>query len=307
MIELSKKEDWEVIHESQKMTSVSVVGGKDLASEHLPLKNKLLRSVKRRLGPDVLNRMSSYQDYLLWEVIFKRYLSDIQPGANVLEIGSAPGEFLVKFKQQYGGVPYGVDYSNTGVQLNRQVFIAHQIDPENVIQADFFSDELHERYKQAFDVVISIGFIEHFDDVDAVLEKHLSLLASGGHLIISIPNFRGVNKQLLRLFSRELISTHNLDIMRKQRFARLFQKPGLSPLFCAYYGTFNFYLFLTGKYSRLRFILTLFSKLQPVLNLLFRVVLKDRGLESRFFSPALLFIGKKTEACAAMDSDEPVK
>ena len=92
MIELSKKEDWEIIHQSRKMIAALAIGDKATASQPLPLTRRLLLRLKQRLGAEVIGRMSSYQDYLLWEVIFKRFLSDIRPGAKVLEIGSAPGD-----------------------------------------------------------------------------------------------------------------------------------------------------------------------------------------------------------------------
>jgi 2-polyprenyl-3-methyl-5-hydroxy-6-metoxy-1,4-benzoquinol methylase len=287
---LSKREDWEVIHGNHGADRDWTAPTETVT----PVRRRRLGpAVKWLIGPSLVGRMSSYEEYLLWQVLFKRWLTDIRPGAKVLEVGSAPGEFLVRFAATYGCVPYGVDYSETGVALNRQLFEAHGLDPRNVIHADFFSEDLIERYRLAFDVVISRGFIEHFDDVDAVLERHLSLLVEGGHLIVSIPNFTWVNKLLLGLFSRELLASHNFDVMRKERFAALFRRPGVAPLYCGYTGTFNFHLVVTGKVSRLGRLLGLCCALQPVLNLVFRAVLKERGLESRFFSPALVFIGRK--------------
>ena len=161
-------------------------------------------------------------------------------GLKVLEVGSAPGEHLVRLNKQYGFIPYGIEYSESGNELNREIFASNNIDPDNVIYADFFSDEVHERYKGAFDIVISRGFIEHFTDVRSVIEKHNNLLAEGGYLlIISIPNLNGVNYALGRFFHKELIPLHNLSIMRKQEFIELFDNQGLSTLFCDLLGTFN--------------------------------------------------------------------
>ena len=39
-----------------------------------------------------------------------------------------------------GCVPFGVDYSEPGIEANRQVFSAHRLDPNNVICADFFAE-----------------------------------------------------------------------------------------------------------------------------------------------------------------------
>jgi 2-polyprenyl-3-methyl-5-hydroxy-6-metoxy-1,4-benzoquinol methylase len=216
-------------------------------------------------------------------------------GAKVLEVGSAPGKFLVEFKQNYDCVPYGLEYSETGVELNRKVFSSHGINPDNVICADFFSNEFHEQYRERFDIVISRGFIEHFADVDNVIQEHLNLLKPGGHLIVSIPNVRGANYILTQLFYKELIPIHNLNIMRKKEFSKLFNNGRLSHLFCDYYGTFSFGLFYTKNDGPMRLVLDVCSRLQRLLNLIFRLILQDKGAESRLFSPHLLFIGKKIE------------
>jgi hypothetical protein len=126
-----------------------------------------------------------------------------------------------------------------------------------------------------------------------VIEKHMNLLSEGGYLIVSIPNFRGVNYALTSIFNKELIPLHNLDIMRKAEFLKLFDRADLLRLFCDYYGTFSFYLFYTKKDSPMRFALRLSYKLQPLLNLIFRLVLRKTGAEGELVSPYLLFIGRK--------------
>ena len=102
------------------------------------------------------------------------------PGAAVVEIGSAPGEHLVRLSETFGLVPYGIEYSAAGVEVNRAVFAARGLDPENVIQMDFFSDECLLSCRERFDVVVSRGFIEHFADAAQVVDRHLELLKPGG-------------------------------------------------------------------------------------------------------------------------------
>jgi len=60
-----------------------------------------------------------------------------------------------------------------------------------------------------------------------------------------------------------------------------------------YYGAFEFGLFNAKPGSRLQLLLRYCDKLQQMLNIVFRLVFRDRGLQSRFFSPYLLFIGRK--------------
>ncbi|MGA9771355.1 MAG: glycosyltransferase [Blastocatellia bacterium] len=291
---LTEKRFWDSTHQNEREDWNSTVRSKQAGRGLSASKSRIKTAIKAMLGKRVLDYVRSYEDYLLCEVIYKKYMPG-GSGLKVLEVGSAPGEHLVSLSKRYGFIPYGIEYSESGNELNREVFASNNIDPDNVIYADFFSDEVHERYKGAFDIVISRGFIEHFTDVRSVVEKHTNLLAEGGCLIISIPNLNGINYALGRFFHKELIPLHNLSIMRKQEFISLFDNQGLSPLFCDYYGTFNFGLFNTKRGTFQSLALSCCMKLQLILNIALRLLFKERGAESMSFSPSLMFIGKKTD------------
>jgi SAM-dependent methyltransferase len=250
-------------------------------------------SIKKFLGRSVLERISNYDDYLLTSVIMPRVLPDIR-GAHCVEIGSAPGEFIADFSKRYGCVPYGVEYSAVGVEVNRKVFEQNGFAPDNVIHTDFFSDEFLERYRNHFDGVLSRGFIEHFEDVKPVIDRHLDILKPGGFLIISVPNLRGFNYFLSRFFDEGSIPRHNLRIMSKNGYRALFHRADLQTLFCDYYGTFSFYLFTAGPSALRNKTLRACHKLQPALNFTFRTACGDRGMETAAFSPSLLYIGRKS-------------
>ena len=275
---LTEKEYWNSIYKPRV-----------LERQGHPLVGNLKSLVTRLFGERCLR---NYADYLLWDVIFGKYMPKTK-GAKVLEIGSAPGNNLVRLSQTFGFVPYGVEYTDSGVELNRRTFDLHNIDTENVIHADFFSDEFHKQYKGCFDIVFSVGFIEHFTDIEGTIEKHINLLTKGGYLIVIIPNLRGANHILGWIFHKEVISMINTDIMRKENFSEIFDNERLSMLFCDYCGTFNFGLFNTKRKSPLRFVLTFCAILQRVLNVVFYILFRNKGAESRLFSPYLIFIGVK--------------
>lgn len=236
-----------------------------------------------------------YSDYLLWDVMLKKYLPRTK-SARVLEVGSAPGDFLVRLHKKYGFIPYGVEHSEPGVVQNRKLFSLYNIDPDNVIHADFFDDKFHRRFRQYFDIVVSRGFIEHFTDVEGVIDKHLNLLADGGYLIVSIPNLsrRSIYGACSSLSDSERLDMHNLDIMSKQTFSELFDRRGLSALYCDYCGTLRLSLLASSDKFLLRLALSACHRLQVLLNPIFRLVLRDKGFESMRFSPFLLYIGLKT-------------
>ena len=278
MARLTQKEYWDSIHKAKaaKRKRYSVKGNLKILATRF-LENNFARS---------------YADYLLWDVIYKKFMPKIK-GAKVLEVGSAPGNNLVRLSKRFSFIPYGVEYSENGVELNRKTFISNNINPNNVIHADFLSDDFQKRYSSYFDIVLSAGFIEHFEDVRDIIEKHINLLTGDGYLIVSIPNLRGANYVWQWIFNRNLLSMHNLDIIQKRKFSRIFERVRLSTLFCDYYGTFNFGLFITKGGSALRLVLTSCKILQLILNIVFRLLFRKGGAESRLFSPYLLFIGMK--------------
>jgi glycosyltransferase involved in cell wall biosynthesis/SAM-dependent methyltransferase/peptidoglycan biosynthesis protein MviN/MurJ (putative lipid II flippase) len=288
--ELTGRRHWDSTH----LTEMEFWERKKKLKESSSLNDRLKTLIKKLLGKRLLEYMGSYEEHLLWNVIYQKYLP-IKAGGKVLEVGSAPGDFLVKLSETFDVVPYGIEYSENGADLNRQVFAENNLDPNNVIHGDFLSDEVHKRYESQFDMVISRGFIEHFTDAKFIVEKHLNLLARGGLLVISIPNIRGLNYLLAQIFHKELIAIHNLNIMQKQQFKELFDQSRVTPIFCDYYGTFNFGLINARQNTFLESVLGMCTKLQMILNLAFRFLLGDRGAESSLFSPSMIFIGIKRD------------
>ncbi len=252
-----------------------------------------LKALEKRLRRyPMLEYLRGYDDYQLWEVIYKEYMPR-GDRLRVLEIGSAPGAYLVRLHRAFGVVPFGVEYSDDGAQANRQKFFANDLDPNNVIHADFLSDAFQKAFRERFDVVVSRGFIEHFSDVQEVVDKHLRVLTPGGLLFVSVPNLRGVNYVLSWVFQRRLLPMHNLAIMEKEQFATLFELENVKPLFCGYYGVFNFGLFEAARYSPARPLLRLCKLFQLPLNAVFRVLFGGQPPEARYTSPYLLFVGRK--------------
>ena len=141
---------------------------------------------------------------------------------------------------------------------------------------------------------MSKGFIEHFDDVKSVIDRHMQLLKPGGYLIVTIPNLNGANYLLGWLFDEGAIPRHNVTIMRRTVYQELFERQDLEKLFCDYYGTFSFYLFTAGQSAIRQHLLRACHRVQPLLNLSMRSLFRDKGAETGVFSPFLLYIGRKS-------------
>lgn len=284
MSRLTEKDYWENLY--QEAPAVE-------AKSAQPPERK--RMLKRMLGPRVMDMLSAYDDYLLWHAVFPHFLPQGAAGLSVVEIGSAPGDFLVRFAQTLGAEPYGVEYTAHGAARNRQVFATAGYSGDNVIESDFFSDTFLAANAERFDIVVSRGFIEHFVDAPAVVERHVALLKEGGLLFILIPNLRGIYYPWTRQFNPDQLPLHNLDLMKAENFRKACAAPGLDILRCGHFGTFSFWMFTAPPEARLanRFI-RLLHIAQRGLNFLLRLIFGRNGCESAAFSPNLILVARKT-------------
>lgn len=155
-----------------------------------------------RLGlPSPLNIATANTRRLL-----RRY---VRAGHRVLEIGFAPGKQLAWVAAGLGAQVSGIDFSPPGIATARRLFSHLQLNGdlrcEDAFQTTF--------PKESFDVVYSLGVIEHFDDPAPLVRCHVDLLAPGGVAVIAIPNYGGLYGRLQRYFDPENLTIHNLSIM----------------------------------------------------------------------------------------------
>jgi SAM-dependent methyltransferase len=210
-----------------------------------------------------------------------------QRGQSVLEIGCAPGRVLKDFVLRFGCVPFGMDFSKPGVDRTHENFEQWGYPLENVTHADVFDSAFQTSVSGKYDIVVSGGFIEHFTDMRSVVNAHLAPLRPGGILIITIPNYRGLNYAMGCLTVRESYPLHNFEIMSLKRFRSLFALPELQTLFCGYIGGFDISIFDTGVQT---LFLKALRRAQTALNFGFRMVPPP---ELPWTSPCLMFVGKK--------------
>ncbi|MCL6472832.1 MAG: class I SAM-dependent methyltransferase [Firmicutes bacterium] len=114
-----------------------------------------------------------------------------------LEIGCAPGRWIVYFRKHFGYRCYGLEISDQGYKQTVENLCAANVDAR-IIQAD---------------VVFSDGFLEHFTDLQSIIEKLVSLVKPGGILISSIPNLTGLHKAFIALSKKKAhIFNHHYPI-----------------------------------------------------------------------------------------------
>jgi 2-polyprenyl-3-methyl-5-hydroxy-6-metoxy-1,4-benzoquinol methylase len=184
-------------------------------------------------------------------------------GKKFLEIGCARSSWLPYFGKEFGFKIYGIDYSEAGCGQAEELLLKGGVKGE-VICADFFSPPDH--FIEAFDVVISIGVVEHFQDTSECLRAFSRFLKAGGLLITNVPNLSGLNGMIQKIVNRPLFDIHvPLD---KDLLVYAHQANGLGMISCNYFIFVNFGVlnfenwkghFLYPVACRLRTLLNLFA------------------------------------------------
>ncbi|HAJ26443.1 MAG TPA: hypothetical protein DCG53_04230 [Syntrophus sp. (in: bacteria)] len=95
-------------------------------------------------------------------------------------------------------------------------------------------------------------------------------------------------------FNKPQLPLHNLSIMQLKEFRKLFKLHKLQEQWSGYTGTFNFWLFTAEDPGLiLKFFMRMMIVAQMAMNVIFRLVFRERGMETAWFSPNLLYVGKK--------------
>lgn len=156
-------------------------------------------------------------DRCLADMLAKR-LKSIEGSA--FEVGCAPGKWLAFMAKAFGMKANGIEYSEAGMQATRRNFAILGLPIDTILAGDFFKVEPEPK----FDLVMSFGFIEHFDDPDAVVARHAAWLKPGGTLVIGVPNFNGIYSSLQKILDPSILDKHNLQTMRLEYFRGLEQR-----------------------------------------------------------------------------------
>ncbi len=140
-------------------------------------------------------------------------------GARCLEVGAMPGSSLLFFAKERKYLCTGIDFApeirTLGSVFNQAGSAA------TFIHTDFLKWKTDLR----FDVVYSMGFVEHFDDFNIVIERHWNLVAPGGVMVLSLPVL-SLYQRCVRILLYErnywnsIKEAHNTSIMSVKALVR---------------------------------------------------------------------------------------
>jgi tRNA(1-methyladenosine) methyltransferase and related methyltransferases len=178
--------------------------------------------------------------------VLKRFAPK-HPGARIVELGGAPGGYLAYVARASGGEAYAIDISSVGCSKLKENFELLGISV-TVFCRDVLESDLSDIPR--FDLVYSLGLIEHFGDPLPMIRKHVELAKPGGVIVVGLPNLLGINKHVLRLTRPEMFSMHNLTTMDTRTWSRFEQAAGLEVLFRGYVGGWEPRMYAVRKPNR---------------------------------------------------------
>ena len=125
----------------------------------------------------------------------------------LLEVGCAKSTWLPYFAKEFGFEVCGLDYSPIGCEMATQITRLNKVDAK-IFCADLFAPPLD--MLGQFDVVVSFGVVEHFDDTSACLNSVSAFLKPGGIIITSIPNMTGLIGSIQKAVNKPVYNIHQL-------------------------------------------------------------------------------------------------
>jgi 2-polyprenyl-3-methyl-5-hydroxy-6-metoxy-1,4-benzoquinol methylase len=159
-------------------------------------------------------------------------------GEKCIEIGCCPGRYIPMMSEA-GYTVSGVDLTPEVTSLLPDWLRQQGCSIDSFVRADF---RLHD-FADTYDLVYSVGFLEHFEDWQSVLAKHAQLVSPGGWLMLSVPNFRGPFQRWPRWYlDKENFYRHNLQAMQPQKWAGMLRSLEMQVIEYRHFGGFDFWV-----------------------------------------------------------------
>lgn len=156
-----------------------------------------------------------------------------------IELGGFPGYYAVFLKKYFNLDVTLLDYF-VHQPVTNSLLKANDLKESDIhiIETDLFSYTP----EQQFDLVLSCGLIEHFNDTADIINRHIAFVKPGGTLFITLPNFKALNGWFQKSFDRENYDKHNIDCMDPKLLEGICLNAGLQVVQSRYFGHFSLWL-----------------------------------------------------------------
>ncbi len=203
-----------------------------------------------------------------------------------IELGGFPGYYAIYLKKHLKVNATLFDYYvHPGIL--KEVLRVNGLQKEDigVIEADIFQHATEKKY----DLVLSCGLIEHFEDTKDIIGRHLEFLKPAGTLFITLPNFTGVNGWVQKTFDPENYEKHNIRSMDPQLLKKIAIELGLKEVTTGFYGGFSTWLENKEKKPALT------RALLKCIWIAGKIPAKLFRFESKLLSPYIVLQAKKAQ------------
>jgi len=214
--------------------------------------------------------------------------------STLLEAGAGSSAWLPFLAEEYGLTVSGLDYSEPGCVICEENLKIQNIGYDEVLCTDIFKWQGDKKY----DIIISLGLVEHFENPAGILEIAREHLNRGGLIITVIPNLMGLSGWLTRIFLPDVYDIHMK--LTREDLLEMHEKTGFRCIRTDYTGFFypmiipwsvkeTGFLFRPG--TRLRKITMKILELTNAVITKLLIGLKVK-MSSRLFSPVIICIAK---------------
>jgi len=204
---------------------------------------------------------------------------------NLIEIGGFPGYYSVWARKELNIQPTLLDFVILP-ELVEQLKTANDCEGSiEIVEKDLFSEDL--TLYNTFDLAISNGLIEHFENTTDIIARHLAFLKPQGNLFISLPNFKGLNGWFQKTFDIENYNKHYIPCMDIQLLQNICQDLGLKNIQVEYTG--GFMLWLENESTQPLWVKIFKKACWIPLKIFFKIV----PIETKLFSPYILITAQK--------------
>jgi len=215
--------------------------------------------------------------------LFADIMQENKP-ANAIELWGFPGHFSIYLRKKYNIDTALFDFV-IHEALITELLQKNELRREELqtLEGDIFKFQP----AQQWDLVFSLGLIEHFKDTQAIIHQHLPYLKTGGTLLLTIPNLRGLNGWVQKTFDPSNYSKHYLHLMDPVYLKGILEKEGLKVTRAEYYGKFTTWLENRKDKSIVARIIERFIWLKG------KIITTLIPMQNKPFSPYIIIVAKK--------------
>lgn len=189
--------------------------------------------------------------------------------ASALEVGCGDSPWLPYLAREYGLEVAGIDYSERGCKLARHRL--RQASVQGTVHCrDLFT--LTPEETGTFDLVFSLGVVEHFADLGNVLASLLRFVRPGGTLFTSVPNLHSLHGLGMWLYQPEVLAKHR--VVTREELSRAYRRLGLGEIRARHAGLASLGIVSRGVQPRFRRIDRVVVPLAQGANILFQMVMR---------------------------------